>query len=133
MKQFVYPYIMYKDTRKAVEYYNTTFGGDVKYTMLGKDTPNCPEDQLDRIMHLEYEIQGNIFYLADDPLEDHGRIHLHLDFQDRKEMEAIFNKFKKESKVIQELGETFWGAIFGTIIDPFGVHWQFHYSLRNEE
>lgn len=133
MKQFVYPYIMMKDTRKAIQYYNDTFQGEVLYTMLGKDTPNCPEDQLERVMHLEYKIQGNIFYFADDDIEDHGRIHFHLDFQDRKEMETIFSKFKEESKVVQDLGETFWGAIFGIIQDPFGVNWQFHYSLRNDQ
>lgn len=133
MKQFIRPYIMMEDTKKAIEYYNSTFGGKLLYTMLGKDTPNCPEDQLERIMHLEYEIEGNVFYYADDEIEDYGRIQIHLDFMDRERMEEIFHKLSKDSEVIQALGETYWGAIFGVVKDPFGVTWQFHFSLNENQ
>ncbi len=132
MKQFIYPYIMVKDSIESSNYYKEVFGGEVTYTMLGKDTPNCPEDQLDRVMHLEFKIDGHVIYFADEDIEDNGKFHLHLDFTDKEKMKKAFELMKKDSTVLQELGETFWGAIFGTIKDKFGVTWQFHYSLRNE-
>lgn len=58
MKQFIYPYVLFKDTKEAVDYYISVFGGEVVYTMYGKDIPNCPEDQLETIYHLQYKLQG---------------------------------------------------------------------------
>lgn len=133
MKQFIYPYMMYKDTREAVAYYISVFGGKVTYTMLGKDTPNCPEDQLERVMHLQYELNGYQFFMADEDVEDLGRIHLHLDFEDKDEMTKAFNKMKVEGNVVQELGETHWGAVFGVIKDKYNITWQFHYSLPEQQ
>ena len=129
MKQFIYPYVMFKDSKKAAEYYISVFGGEVTYTMLGRDTPNCPDELLESVMHLQYKLNGYEFYFADANLEDNGRIHLHLDFENLDEMKTAFNNMSIEGKVVQELDETFWGAVFGNIIDKFNVTWQFHYSL----
>lgn len=133
MKQFIYPYIMYKNTNEAVEYYKGIFDAKVNYTMLGKDTPNCPEDQLERVMHLELIIEDSLFYMADDEIEDLGRIHLHLDYQDLDNMKKVFEKMKKEGNVLQEIGETYWGAVFGIIKDKFNITWQFHHKLPNNQ
>lgn len=133
MKQFIYPYIMYKDTREAVEYYKEVFDAKVNYTMLGKDTPNCPIDQLERVMHLELLINDRLFYMADDDVVDNGRIQLHLDFSNQEFMRESFKRMAKESTVIQELGKTFWGAEFGVIKDKFDVIWQFHFGLPKED
>lgn len=129
MKQFIYPYIMFEDTKAAAKYYVEMFDAKIIYQMLGKDTPNCPEDLLEKVMHLQLEIKGHQIYMADANIKDHGRVHIHLDYDELSEMEAVFNKFALEGTVIQELGETFWGAVFGNVIDKFNVTWQFHYSL----
>lgn len=133
MKQFIYPYIFVKDSIESTNYYKEVLGGEVTYTMLGKDTPNCPEDQLETVMHLEYKLNDTFIYFSDDDIEDKGKIQLLLDYSNKEEMTTAYNNMKKESEVLQELGETFWGAIFGSIRDKFGITWQFHYSLQNEE
>lgn len=127
MKQFVIPYIMFKDSKVASEYYISVFGGHVRYVMYGKDMPNCPEDQLERIMHLEYIVQETLFYMGDTEIPDNGRIQLHLNYDSKEQMVEAFNKMKVEGTVLQELKEEFWGAVFGVIKDPFGVTWQFHF------
>lgn len=73
MKQFIYPYIMVKDSYESSNYYKEVFGGEVTYVMLGKDTPNCPEDQLERVMHLEYKLNDHVIYFADDDIKDNGK------------------------------------------------------------
>ena len=133
MRQFVYPYIMFQDTMAAANYYIEVFGGEITYVMKGKDTPDCPEDLLESIMHLQYKVYGSEFYMSDQAdVHDHGRIHLHLDFENREEMEVAFARMEKEGEVIQKLDESFWGAVFGVIKDKFGVTWQFHYSIPQE-
>ncbi len=129
MKQFIYPYIMFKNTQEAVDYYIEVFGGEVTYVMKGSDTPDCPKDKLDSIMHLQYKLNGSQFYMADSEIEDFGRIHLHLDFEDLGEMKKAYENLKVDSDVLQELNETFWGAVFATVKDKFNVTWQLHYTI----
>lgn len=132
MKQFIYPYIMYKDTIKAAEYYKDVFGGEITYIMYGKDTPNCPKDKLESVMHLQYKLNGSQFYMADAEIEDFGRIHIHLDFENLEEMKRAFNKMKIQSTEVRDVEETYWGAVFGSLKDKFNVTWQFHYLLPKE-
>ena len=133
MKQFIYPYIMMKDSKEAASYYCEIFDGEITYTMLGKDTPNCPADQLDRVMHLEVRINNNMFYFSDKVVGDYDGMELHLDYEDKDLMFETFKRLSEGSKVIQDLGPTFWGATFGIIKDRFGVTWQFHHIIREEE
>ncbi len=60
-------------------------------------------------------------------------INIHLDYENVEEMRKVFQRFSKESKVIQKLENTYWGAEFGVIKDKFGVTWQFHFSLPNSK
>lgn len=130
MHQFVIPYIMHKDSKEAADYYCGVLGGHVRYIMYGKDMPNCPEGQEERVMHLEYAVNHTLFYMGDTEIEDHGRIQLHLNYDDKDNMQRSFNNMKQESTVLQELRTEFWGAIFGTLKDKYGVTWQFHYRPK---
>lgn len=127
MNQFIIPYIMYKNSIEVAEYYEDVFNARINYIMLGKDTPNCPDNQLERVMHLELIINDHSIYLADEDIEDLGRIHLHLNFENKEEMEEIFYRLAEDSTVLQKLKSTFWGAVYGVIRDKFGVTWQFHF------
>jgi PhnB protein len=136
MNQFIYPYVLFKDTQEAVDYYISVFGGEVIYTMYGKDIPDCPEDQLETIYHLQYKLHGHQLYFSDSQNDsetiDHGRIMLHLDFENRDDMEKAYQNMAKDGGVIQELGETHWGAVFGVIKDKYDVVWQYHYTIPQE-
>lgn len=130
MEQFVIPYIMYENSKEAADYYISVFGGYVRYVMLGKDMPNCPEGQEERVMHLEYAVHHNLFYMGDTVIPDEGRIQLHLNFTKKDEMTKAFTNMKAEGTVIQDLKTEFWGAVFGVIKDKYGVTWQFHYRPK---
>jgi PhnB protein len=56
-----------------------------------------------------------------------GSNNLLLDFKDLENMKQSYEKMKKTGKVIKELADTFWGAIYGLIEDKFGVKWEFHF------
>lgn len=129
MNQFIYPYILIENSLEVATYYKEMLNGEIEYVMLGKDTPNCPEDQLETVMHLQLKFNENRIYMADFEAKKGDFIQLHLDYEDKDEMIAVFNRFKKESKVTEELRETFWGAYFGNLIDKYGVTWQFHHTL----
>lgn len=129
MKQFIYPYILVKDAMAAANLYKEAFQGEVTYIMYGKDMPNCKEDELERIMHMELKAFDHFFYLADDDKEDKAGIHLHLDFEKLEDLQHAFSILSEEGDVIQTLGETSWDAIFGVVKDKFGVYWQVNSSV----
>ena len=133
MKQFIYPYIILENSLEAANYYKEIFNGEITYIMYGKDIPDCPKDRLEEVMHLQLKVQNNEFYMSDDK-GDHtnNMIQLHLDYEDKDEMVAVFNRFKVDSVIIQELGETHWGAYFGVLKDKYDITWQFHYMLPHE-
>jgi len=133
MKQFIYPYIMLENSFDAANYYKGIFNGEITYIMWGKDWPDCPEDQLENVMHLQLKVNNNQIYFADQKLPTEGNIHIHLDYQELDELKKVFKKMSIGNNVIQDLKETFWGAMFGSIKDRFGITWQFHYSIPKEK
>ena len=103
MRQFLYPYILLSDIEEKIEFYKEAFGGEVVYTMLGKDIPNCPEDELEKIMHLEMRIQGTAFFFADSEVPKGSFLQLHLDYEDKEEMLKAWNNLKPTSNILQDL------------------------------
>lgn len=133
MKQFIYPYLLLKNVGEAANYYKDVFNGEITYIMYGKDTPNCPEDKLEEIMHLQLKVYDHQIYMSEyDEAKPNEVIQLHLDFAHKDDLTAVFNRFKVNSKVIQELGDTHWGAHFGVLEDKYGVIWQLHYEIPQE-
>lgn len=131
MDQFVIPYLFYPDAEDAANYYTSVLGGYVRYTMRGKDMPNCPKGEEERIVHMEYAIHHNLIYLADHDTKEDARVQLHLAYQNKGEMERAFHKMAEDGTIIQPLQTEFWGAVFGVIQDPYGVTWQFHYRPKH--
>lgn len=132
MRQFIYPYLLLDNAMDAANYYKEMLNGEIYYVMYGKDTPNCPEDRLETVVHLQLRIKQNQIYMADNPGSPNEVIQLLLDYEDKDEMIGVFNRFKEESEIIQDLGKTYWGAYFGVLKDKFGVVWQFHHMLEEE-
>jgi PhnB protein len=54
---------------------------------------------------------------------------------DYQRLEAIFNRFAANPKtqVSMPLGKQFWGAIFGSLVDPFGVNWMFSSDAQDKK
>jgi len=132
MKQFIIPYIIFKDCQEAANYYKEIFNGEVIYIMKGKDTPNCPKDQLEKTMHLELKFNNTLIYMADGENTSGDNINLLLDYTNLVEMTKAYNKMERESEILQELKESFWGAIFGVVKDKYNITWEFHYSVPKE-
>lgn len=127
MKQFIIPYLMFKNTLEASEYYKEIFDGEIAYTMLGKDMPNCPKEDLDKVMHLELKIQGHFIYMSDGDQLPSDQSMLLLDYDNLETMKKHYQNMGKTSKVVQKLHDTFWGAVYGVLEDKYGLKWEFHF------
>ncbi len=129
MGQFIIPYLAFKDSLKTAEYYKKVFNGKIEYIMKGKDMPNCPEKDLDKVMHLELVFNNNVIYMSDGDARPTDQAMLLLNYEHLDIMKEAYNNMKIEGKIVRELAETFWGAIYGVVEDPYGMKWEFHYTI----
>jgi PhnB protein len=120
----VTPYIVTRDTKRALEFYKKAFGAETKMAMPGPGG---------RIMHAEIRIGDSMIMLADEfpdmaPLikspESTGgtttcSVFLYVPNVD----EVVKRAVDAGAKVNMPVADQFWGDRFGKVIDPFGHHW----------
>ena len=128
MRQFIIPYLSFKDSYKAAQYYKDIFDGEIVYIMKGKEVPNSKPEEAEMIMHLELKILDNVIYMFDGDEKPSDQIMLHLNYSSLTLATKHYDNMKAEGKVIRKLEDTFWGAVFGVVEDKYGMKWQFHVS-----
>lgn len=127
MRQFIIPYLAFENSLETANYYKDVFDGKIAYVMFGKDVPNYSEEDKDKVVHLELIIQNHYIYMGDGVSKPSDQSMLLLDYKDEKTMKKHYENMKKESTIIQEMNDTFWGAIYGVLEDKFGMKWEFHF------
>lgn len=124
--------------REAIGFYHQCLGGDLMlspYSDAPMETP-LPE----RIMHSRITIDGNIVLMASDSMpgrnEEHGTdvshgtsvVVLSLACDSVEEIDRYFAALSEGGHVTMALGDTFWGARFGMLVDKFGFHWMLNFD-----
>lgn len=128
---------------EAFEFYREVFGG----TYLGEpmrmgDMPSDPngpqltDAERKMIMHAALEILGGHVLMATDMLESMGHrlvvgnnTTINLEPDTREETERLYAALSEGSTECAPLSEMFWGAIWGSCLDRFGVRWMFNFYL----
>jgi PhnB protein len=86
-------------------------------------------------MHISLPLGNGDVLMATDEMESMGpkatagtNYHLAVETENKEEAQKIFNGLSSGGKVIKTLGDTFWGAYFGMLIDKFGIQWMVSYT-----
>jgi len=126
----VTPMIMFKDARKAIEFYKQAFGATERFAMPGPDGKG--------IMHAELMIGDSIIMM--------GEEHPHEPCKSAETVggspigfyiyiENVDQAFKKAMEAGAEsemdVQEMFWGDRVGTVKDPFGYSWSLATHTRD--
>jgi len=123
--------------REAVEYYANVFRQDIPQMMTYGDTPRdpnfaLPEEAKNLVMHTRLMINGSPVMFSDAfpglPYQAGNNFSLAMVSANREEIESYFHKLKEGAQVRLELQETFWSKCYGSLIDKFGIEWQFNYE-----
>lgn len=89
------------------------------------------------IMHVGIEIEGNIVMFSDttpnSPVTLGNNVTLVVSSDDEKKVQNYFHRMKEGGKVEMDLQKTFWSKCYGSVVDKFGVVWQFNHYDENEE
>lgn len=114
------PALVFKDAKKAIEFYKKAFGAKETELIAGKDG---------RVMHAELEVGGSRFMLGEEMAEHQSAetlgapncfsLNLYVADADATFKTAV----AAGAKPGQAPQEMFWGDRYGRIVDPFGYTW----------
>ncbi|WP_223701380.1 VOC family protein [Sutcliffiella deserti] len=134
MKHQAVPYLSFNgNAREALEFYKEVFKGEIVgiQTFGEADFPTPPEvDNL--VMHARFE-KGNLTLMASDcfpgqTVEVGSNVSLMLEMESEEQINTLYARLSENGNVLMELQDTFWGAKYGGVQDPFGVKWDLNYT-----
>ncbi|MBY0121170.1 VOC family protein [Bacillus sp. S/N-304-OC-R1] len=135
MKQAT-PYLTFNGTaREALQFYKEVFEGEIMnlQTFGDADYPTPPHaDQ--RIMHAQFKKDDFLIMVSDSftdgSVQTGNHISLVVEFESEDEIQTIYSRLIREGKILMELQDTFWGAKYAKVQDPFGVVWDLNMTKK---
>jgi PhnB protein len=128
-KVTVEPYLFFKgNTREAMEFYKSVFGGELAISTIGElpeGAQTMPGSKPEDVVHASLR-GGDIALMATDSSiasDKAAKVELSLGGTDEAHMREIFDKLSAGGKVRMPLAKQFWGDIFGSLSDKYGVDW----------
>jgi PhnB protein len=119
----------------AIRLYESALGAEVKAIMRFGDVDaiKTPPELKDRIMHSEIKIGESTVMISDampgrPQPEGAGRVEVLIDFDTPESMAQSFQALSNQGEVVMPIEDTFWGAKFGVLVDPFGITWLLHHA-----
>lgn len=130
------PYLYFDgNCEEAIGFYIAALGGEINQIMKVSDGPkeyHAPE-HMNKIMHAVITL-GNAQVLASDSMgqdcSNGTNTFLSMNFESPEEIRDAWNKLKEGAQISMDLQDTFWGAIFGTLTDKYGINWMFNHDKK---
>lgn len=128
----VEPYIFFRgDCRAAMEFYKSIFGGELFFQTYSEAGNNIPEGvTAEQVMHASLK-GGDAALMASDTAaasEKAAKVSISLAGKDEEKLTTIFNGLSQDVEVTYPLKKEFWGDIFGSVVDKYGVEWMVNIS-----
>ena len=121
------PYLNFNgNTRQAMEFYASVFGGDLTLNTFGQYGMQGPD--ADRIMHAQLETPAGYSIMAADVTSDMtyqppAGFSVSLSGDDGDALRGYYRQLAAGGAEIMPLQQQVWGDEFGMCTDQFGVSW----------
>lgn len=135
----VIPYInLSGNAEQALNRYQEVFGGKVEIMRWSQMPPNpkmpVDDDWQDKVMHGSLTMAEGVAIYAADSLQSGepsfaSNVFLHMEFDTEDQLRSAFDALSAGGTVNMPVDKTFWGAVYGDLVDTFGVGWGMHYQL----
>ena len=120
----VSPYVVIKNVRDSIEYYQSVFGGEMKILNENKG----------KVLHAELILGQSLIHFSD----DYGRgaktenISIIVQTESKEETQRIYDQLIADGGVaVVEMQKTFFGALHGQVADSKnGVTWILNYFIK---
>ncbi|MFB5662431.1 VOC family protein [Alteribacillus sp. HJP-4] len=130
------PYFTFDgNAKEALQYYKKLFQAEITDVQTFGDAEfPTPAEADDKIMHARV-IKDDLLIMVSDsfpghPLEIGNNISLALELESEIEIQRLYDEISKKGSVFMELQNTFWGAKFAKVKDPFGIIWDLNYTKK---
>jgi len=135
------PYInLPGNAEEAMNFYQDIFGGTtelMRWSEMPPD-PKMPmnDDWQNKIMHCSLNINKDLpIYLSDSLIDNpsaNNTVFLHVVFDSENELRKAYETLSEGGRVNMPMGSTFWGSIYGDLIDKYGTAWGLEFPLPKE-
>ena len=133
-----------RSTEEAFNFYKSVFGGSflgMGIARLGdvppqEGMPALAEEDKNLVMHVSLQIIGGHILMGTDAPESMGfnlnfgnNTYISLEPDSKEETQKLFDELSAGGIVTMDLQPMFWGALYGSCTDKFGVQWMFNFTL----
>jgi PhnB protein len=115
--------------REAMTFYQECFGGELVFQTIGESPlgNELPDDMKKYILNATL-INGKLTIVASDMVPESGllkgnSVSLLLCCSSAAEASEYFIRLSKDGRATDPLVNTFWGSLFGGLVDKFGNNW----------
>lgn len=134
------PYLSFNGRcREAMEFYQQCLGGELHMQTVGESplSASMPANMKNTIVHASLRIR-EIEIMGSDMAGDHGlqkgnSISIMMDCSSEKEIHEFYSQLANGGEATHPVHVSFWGALFGDLVDKFGNHWLLHFDSRQTE
>jgi len=132
----VIPFVTVKNCLQAIDFYKELFEAKVEgeMTMMNQIKGYEDDKYKDMVGHATLSIGKSTLFFCDDLNDgfhkEGNNLQFVLNLETEEALRTKFNKISEEGVIIEDLHEVFWGALFGTVKDKFGIYWQLYYGHK---
>jgi len=129
------PYLIFQgNTEEVMNTYQKIFNGTLHdISRFGDGNFPIPEEQKNRIMHARLTFGENMLMLSDcrpdDTVIPGNCVHLSIGLKDEVVARSVFDQLAVDGKVEMPMEKQFWGALYGQVVDKFGINWMINCDL----
>ncbi|HEY4325552.1 MAG TPA: VOC family protein [Mucilaginibacter sp.] len=135
------PYVGFNGRcREAMTFYKECLGGELEIQPV-EGSPmeaHCPPALKHQILHSALTKNSEILLMATDMVGPGGYINgnslaLSMSCTSEDEINRLYLAFTAEGQILDPLKLQFWGALFATVTDKFGIRWMLNYDMNQKK
>ncbi|AYG04043.1 VOC family protein [Gryllotalpicola protaetiae] len=124
------PYLNFRgNARKAMEHYQSIFGGELILNTADDLGIELPAQRRNQVMHAQLTTSAGIVLLASDihaedtDQQSSGNLHSIMVYGDEAETTQVWERLTENGTITVPLARSAWGDFFGATVDEYGVTW----------
>lgn len=134
------PYVSFNgDCEEAIRFYHSVIGGELEILRY-KDLPSgegmpVKKTWEGKVMHASISFGGgNFLYFSDaweeTPVVVGTNCTVHLQVDSEAQAYDFVQKLSGGGTITMPAGKTFWGSVYGSLVDKYGVSWGIEFELK---